>query len=76
MLALMTYLNDMLQAVQGKISISKKQKVLRSLGVLIKLIGVKIIAYAPQVIRSEKTTSVSLIHVPLDHGDLANARHS
>ncbi|KAF9024830.1 hypothetical protein BDZ89DRAFT_1068767 [Hymenopellis radicata] len=55
MLVLMSYLNDMLQAVQGKINAATKRKVLRSLGVLIKLVGSRIISSAPQIMATLQT---------------------
>lgn len=49
MLGLISDINDMLQDVQGKKSVTVKRKILRSLGALVSEIGPAINNVAPQV---------------------------
>lgn len=52
MLGLISVINDMLQDVQGKKTVTSKRKILRSLGALISEIGPAVSNVAPQVCRS------------------------
>ena len=49
MLGIMTHLNETLHDIQGKKSVKEKQKMLRSLGKLVEMIGASIASYSPQV---------------------------
>jgi serine/threonine-protein kinase ATR len=49
MLGLISVINDMLQDVQGKKSVTAKRQILRSLGALVTLIGPSISNVSPQV---------------------------
>ncbi|PBK93781.1 hypothetical protein ARMGADRAFT_1100399 [Armillaria gallica] len=55
MLGLITHINEMLQEVHGKILMSAKQKILRSLGAVVSLIGSPISTVAPQIMATFQT---------------------
>ena len=61
MLGLISDINDMLQDVQGKKSVTVKRKILRSLGALVSEIGPAIHNVAPQV------HSPGLIFMPVSY---------
>ncbi len=70
MLGLITHINEMLQEVHGKIPMSAKQKILRSLGAVVSLIGSPISTVAPQVGRATFFIFLLCLEVITDNGDL------
>jgi UME (NUC010) domain len=71
MLGLISDINDMLQDVQGKKSVTVKRKILRSLGALVSEIGPAINNVAPQVLASGTYLHVG-ISPELDHGNVSD----
>ena len=71
MLGLISDINDMLQDVQGKKSVTAKRKILRSLGALVSEIGPAINNVAPQVYSSGTHRHVG-ISSELDHGNVSD----
>ena len=71
MLGLISDINDMLQDVQGKKSVTVKRKILRSLGALVSEIGPAVHNVAPQV-HSPGIHLHSSILPDLDHGNVSD----
>lgn len=57
MLGVMTHLNEILHDMRGKKTAAFKQKLIRSLGVLIKLVGDSMASYSPQVSKTSMTAT-------------------
>ncbi|KAJ7228144.1 hypothetical protein GGX14DRAFT_547392 [Mycena pura] len=55
MLGVVSYVNDMLRDGRGKIAVPVKRRVLRSLGLMVKLIGPAISTVAPQIMATFQT---------------------
>ena len=71
MLGLISEVNEMLQDVQGKKTVSIKRKILRSLGALVEQADIAINNVAPQVLFQQFNHSDLLIALP-DYGDFSN----
>jgi serine/threonine-protein kinase ATR len=71
MLGLISEVNEMLQDVQGKKTVSIKRKILRSLGALVEHADIAINNVAPQVLSQRLSNSDLLIVLP-DYGDFSN----
>ncbi|UOH82515.1 hypothetical protein LQV05_005222 [Cryptococcus neoformans] len=56
MLGVISQLNDMLHDVLGKKSVEYKKKIIRSMGVLIKLVGDSMSSFSPQIMASLQST--------------------
>jgi hypothetical protein len=76
MLGVVSNINEMLQDVQGKKSMSIKRQILRSFGALVIHIGPAINNVAPQVMQCDPVHGRLTECTFADHGHLSdNARH-